>query len=131
MVAVSFITHLNGSRKLAQVAVVAETIEVDPPEMFALPGALLPIHRDRLEAHQDDGLTEREIVEYENEHFLQTNARVRERHAAWVNRDYNAIVQVHHEIEAEKRRREMEASAAYRVRLEEILARKDADAVDS
>lgn len=122
-----FITHLNASRFLAQRAQVAQTITVDPPATYALPGLLTPIHVNRLEAHQADGLDAREIVEYENARFLQTNVRVRERHAAWVNRDYDAQVQAHREIEAERVRREAEASAAWQRRVAEILARKDAE----
>jgi hypothetical protein len=121
-----FITHLNASRFMAQRAVVAETAEVTPPKLVALPGALTPISTDRLEAHQDDGLTMHEIVDYENEHFLKTNVRVRERHAQWVNRDYNAMVQAHREIEADRRRKEAEASAAYQRRVAEILANRKA-----
>jgi broad specificity phosphatase PhoE len=122
------VTHMNGARFLAQRAIAAQQIEVDPPVMFALPGALTPVHRDRLEAHQDDGLNEREIVEYENAQFLKANNRVRERHAQWVNRDYDAMVKAHREIEAEKRRREMEAAADYQQRLARILAEKDRNA---
>lgn len=121
-----FITHLNASRFMAQRSIFAATVEVTPPDSYALPGALAPIAADRLEAHQDDGLEMREIVDYENTHFLATNVRARERHAQWVNRDYNAMVQAHQEIEAERRANEMRASAQYQARLERILAAKDA-----
>lgn len=119
------IIHLNAARFIAQRAKTAQTIMVEPVMTFALPGSLVPIHRDRLEAHQDDGLNADAIVQYENTHFLKTNIRVRQRHAQWVGREYDARVQAHQEIEAEKRRREMEASAAYQRRLTEILAQKD------
>lgn len=123
-----FITHLNASRFMAQRAIDAETIEVTPPTHVALPGALVPISLDRLEAHQEDGLSQLEIVAYENEHFLEVNAPIRERHRQWVARDYDARVQAHREIEAEKHRKEAQAAAEYQQRLAEILARKDADA---
>jgi hypothetical protein len=119
------ITHLNAARFLAQRAIAAQSVVIEPIMTFALPGSLVPIHRDRIEAHQEDGLSADEIVQYENAHFLKTNIRVRERHAQWVGREYDAMVQAHQEIEAEKRRREMEASAAYQRRLTEILAQKD------
>jgi hypothetical protein len=118
-------THMNASRFMARRAIAAQSVVVEPVQMFALPGALTPVHRDRLEAHQEDGLSADEIVQYENEHFLKTNVRVRERHAHWVDRDYNAMVQAHQELEAQRRAQEMRASAQYQQRLAEILAEKD------
>ena len=121
----STVTHMNAARFLAQRAVTAATIVVEPVQMFVLPGSLTPIHRDRLEAHQEDGLDQHEIVEYENARFLETNARVRERHAQWVGREYDAMVQAQQEIEAQKRAQEMQVKARYQQRLAEILAEKD------
>lgn len=122
-----FITQLNASRFMAQRAIDAQTIQVDPPKMVALPGALTPINVDRLEAHQEDGLDMHQIVAYENEQFLKTNIAVREKHAHWVRRDYDAQVQVHREIEAQRRAQEAEASATYQQRLAQILAQKDSE----
>lgn len=120
-----FITHLNAARFIAQRAHTAPTVEVTPVTSFALPGALVPITADRLAAHQDDGLEMRAIVDYENRQFLKANAHVVERHRRWVARDYDAMVQAHREIEMEKRRRDMEAAAAYQRRLAAILAKRD------
>lgn len=107
---------------------VAQTVEVTPPQHYALPGSLVPIHVDRLEAHQEDGLDAREIVEYENARFLEANAGVRERHAQWVGREYNAMVQAHREIEQERQRQEAEGIARYHARVAELMAERDADA---
>lgn len=118
--------HYDYSAFMAHRSRVAQTIEIDPPTHVALPGALTPISADRLEAHQDDGLSELEIVEYENAHFLEANAHIRERHRRWVARDYDAMVQANQALEAEKRAKEAQASAEYRNKLAEILAAKDA-----
>ena len=125
-----FITHLNASRFMARRAIDAATIEVTPPDHYALPGALAPIHRDRLEAHQEDGLTEHQIVVYENERFMDATAGRREQHARWVSRDYDARVQAHRELEAERRQKEARASAEYQAKLAAILAAKDAEGGD-
>ena len=118
--------HYDASAFMAHRSRVAQTIDVTPPQHFALPGALTPISADRLEAHQDDGLSELEIVQYENARFLEANAHIRERHRRWVARDYDAMVQAHQALEAEKRRKEAQASADYRNKLAEILLAKDA-----
>ena len=124
----SFVTHLNAARFLAQRSIFAQTVTVIPPPNYALPGALVPIAADRLEAHQDDGLDAREIVEYENAQFLKTNIRVRERHAQWVGREYDAMVKLDREFKAEAQRREAHAAAEYQRRLDAMLERKDTDA---
>lgn len=126
-----FITHLNASRFMAQRAIAAETVEVQPPKMVALPGALTPISVDRLEAHQADGLAMHEIVAYENAHHLEAHPEIMQRHRAWVAGPYDAMVQASREIEAERARKEAEAAAAYQRRVAEILAAKESDAGDT
>ena len=119
--------HYDLSAFRAQRERVAQTIDPVIPQLVALPGALAPIDRVRLEAHQEDGLLEHQIVAYENERFMDATAGRREQHARWVRRDYDAQVQAHREIEADRMRKEMEVAAAYQHKLAEILARKDAE----
>lgn len=123
-----FITHLNASRFMAQRAIDAESIPVDPPKAFALPGSLVPIAADRLEAHHDEGMDMHAIVQYENERFLDAQEGRRERHRAWVAGPYDAIVQADRELQAERMQREAAAAVAYRQRVAELLARKANDA---
>lgn len=122
-----FITHLDSARFLAQRRTFAKTVKVTPPDHYALPGALTPISADRLEAHQDDGLAMHEIVNYENERWLDAHAGRREQHRAWVARDYDAMVQVERELKAERQAKEAQASAEYQRKLAAILANKDAE----
>jgi hypothetical protein len=121
-----FVAHLHAARFLAQRARFAATVTVIPPDSYALPGALTPISADRIVAHQEDGLAMHEIVGYENEKWLDAHAGRREKHRAWVARDYDAMVQVERELRAERHAKEARASAEYRQKLAAILARKDA-----